>query len=437
MAAGFHRIDGQLRVDGLPLGDIADEFGTPLYVYSAAAIEESYKRFEQAVGKVKGTVHYAVKANSNLAVLRVLARLGAGADIVSGGELQRALKAGFEAGSIIFSGVGKTDGEIATALEAGIGQINAESASEVDRVIELAKGVDSPTRLALRINPDVAASTHAKISTGGGGTKFGIATKDVPGLYRRIAESRAIDPCGLAVHIGSQIMDPRPYEAAWASMLELAEGLRADGFDVPMLDLGGGIGVDYSGGGPPATGEASNRARRDGKRPPWDIGTLEGLVVKMFGNRKYRLGFEPGRRLVAEAGVMLVRVLHTKPASGKTFVVVDGAMNDLIRPTLYDAFHRIEPVAAPAEKTIKADIVGPVCETGDYLGLGRELPEVERGDTLAVMHTGAYGAVMRSNYNTRPFASEVMVVDGKAERVSVPQTVEVLLAGDIIPASLE
>ena len=419
MASGFHRSDRRLCVDGLPLEDIAGEFGTPLYVYSAAAIEENYTRFKEAI-RDSGKIHYAVKANSNLAVLRVLARLGAGADIVSGGELQRALRAGFEPGSIIFSGVGKTDDEIAAALKAGIGQINAESESEVGRILALAKGVNTPTRLALRVNPDVDAETHAKLSTGGGGTKFGIAAADIADLYRRVAESGVIAPAGLAVHIGSQIMNAAPYESAWNLLLELAETLRADGLDVPMLDLGGGMGIDYG---------------TDGDKQTGDL--LGDLASRVFGDHDYQLGFEPGRCLLARAGALLVRVLHIKPAQGKIFVVVDGAMNDLIRPTFYGAAHRIEPAGPPGKSTVNADIVGPVCEPGDYLGLGLELPEVGRNDVLAIMSAGAYGAVMRSNYNSRPFAAEVMVVDGRAQRVSAPQTVEDLLAGDIIPPGLE
>ena len=418
MTAGFNRIDGLLCVDGLPLGDVADEFGTPLFVYSAAAIEENYRHFNGTVCNGRGRIHYAVKANSNLAVLRLLANLGAGADIVSGGEMQRALKAGFAPDSIIFSGVGKTDAEIQAALEAGVGQINAESASEVDRVLALAAGIDSPTRLALRVNPDVGADTHSKLSTGGGETKFGIAAEEVPDVYRRIAGSGAVEAGGLAVHIGSQLIDLAPYEAAWGAMLELAERLVADGLDVPVLDLGGGLGIDYE------------------KGVPADAAALGGIVGRLFDGRPYQLGFEPGRYLLAGAGVLLTRVLHNKPAQGKVFVIVDGAMNDLIRPTLYEAFHPIEPVAKPGSKTVQADIVGPVCETGDYLGIGRKLPEVGQGDILAVMSAGAYGAVMRSNYNTRPFAAEVMVIDGKAERVSVPQSVDDLLSQDIIPASL-
>lgn len=415
---GFTRINGTLAVDGIPLDEIAAEFGTPAFVYSASAIAAGYHRFQGSVDAAGGHVHYAVKANSNLAVLRLLANLGAGADIVSHGEMRRALAAGFPGSKIIFSGVGKKDAEIRAALEAGIGQINAESAAEIDRVLEIAADIPSSCRLALRVNPDVAADTHAKISTGKSDVKFGIAMAEVPALYRRIAESGVIAPGGLAVHIGSQIMDTAPFEHAWTALLDLAESLRAEGLDVPVLDLGGGLGVDYQ------TGEHA------------DPGALGKVVTRLFGNRPYHLGFEPGRHLVAEAGVLVTEVIYTKDAPGKTFMIVDGAMNDLIRPTLYDAYHRIEPVIATSGETITADIVGPVCETGDYLGLGRQMPAMGRGDLLAVMSAGAYGAVMRSTYNTRPLAPEIMVIEGKAHRVSAVQTVDDLLGLDVIPAEL-
>ncbi len=421
MIIGFHRIDGQICCDGIALEAIAAEFGSPLYVYSAAAIEAAYSRFDRAVCNGCGVVHFAVKSNSNLAILRLLARLGAGADIVSGGEMQRALKAGFAPEKIIFSGVGKTDQEIEAALEAGIGQINAESLSEVERVLALARnmGRSTPCRLGLRINPDVATDTHAKISTGKSDTKFGVPTAEAADLYRRIATSGVIEPAGLAVHIGSQIMDEAPFEAAWIALLDIAEGLREDGFDVPMLDLGGGLGIDY----------------RDGT--PADADALGAAVTRVFGNRPYRLGFEPGRYLLAEAGVLLTRVLHSKPATEKTFAIVDGAMNDLIRPTLYEAWHRIEPVSDTAGAVQPTDIVGPVCETGDYLGLGHSLPPLQRGDLLAVRSAGAYGAVMRSNYNTRPFAAEILIINGEARPISVQQTVADLLAQDRIPPELQ
>ena len=416
--SGFSRVNGHLTVDGLSLNDLADEFGTPLYVYSAAAITDAYHHFRDAVSGADSHIHFALKANSNLAVLKLLANLGAGADIVSGGEMERALAAGIAPENIIFSGVGKTDAELLAAMSIGIGQINAESPAEVDAIIRLATSHHHQCRVALRVNPNVDAKTHAKIATGKSDTKFGISMDECPGLYRRMAESSVITPAGLAVHIGSQIMTLEPFENAWHNLVDLAEDLRQSGLDVPGLDLGGGLGVDY------ATGQ------------PAEVAAFGALVTRLFGNRKFSLGFEPGRWITAEAGALLTQVIYTKDAPSKQFVIVDGAMNDLIRPTLYEAYHRIEPVADHGAMAKKADIVGPVCETGDYLGLDRDMPELSTGDLLAVMSAGAYGAVMRSSYNTRPPAAEVLVIDGEAHLVSPRQSVAGLLALDTIPAVL-
>ena len=416
--AGFERIDGHLSVDGLKLDDIAAEFGTPLYVYSADAIRHAYDRFAQAVSGADSHVHFALKANSNMAVLRLLAKLGAGADIVSGGEMMRALAAGFPAEKIIFSGVGKTDGEITDALNEGVGQINAESPQEVLRILSVAEGLGKVARIALRVNPDVEAGTHAKIATGKSDTKFGISMDDCAEVYRMISDHPHGETAGLAVHIGSQIMSLEPFENAWTHLLDLVEALRADGMAVPSLDLGGGLGVDYT------TGESA------------DLDGFGQLVTRLFGNRKLSLGFEPGRFIVAEAGALVTRVIYTKDGEDKVFTIVDGAMNDLIRPTLYEAYHRIEPVGPTSGTMVKTDIVGPVCETGDYLGLGRDMPKMTSGDLVAVMSAGAYGAVMRSSYNTRPPAAEVLVMDGKAHLVSVKQSVQDLIDQDIIPEEL-
>ena len=417
LSSGFSRVNGQLCVDGINLHDLATEFGTPLYVYSAAAIRDAYQQFHDAVSGADSHIHFALKANSNLAVLKLLANLGAGADIVSGGEMERALAAGIAPEKIIFSGVGKTDAELLAAMQAGLGQINAESPAEVEAIIRLAQANHHTCRVALRVNPNVDAKTHAKIATGKDDTKFGISMDECPTLYRRMAESGVITPAGLAVHIGSQIMTLEPFENAWHNLMDLAEALRQSGLDVPGLDLGGGLGVDY------ATGK------------PADVAGFGALVTRMFGNRKFSLGFEPGRWITAEAGALLTKVIYTKEAPSKQFVIVDGAMNDLIRPTLYEAYHRIEPVGENNNKAMNkpADIVGPVCETGDYLGLNRDMPELSEGDVLAVMSAGAYGAVMRSSYNTRPPAAEVLVMDGEAHLVSPRQTVADLLALDTIP----
>jgi diaminopimelate decarboxylase len=418
--AGFYREDGCLTVDGLRLDDIAGEFGTPLYVYSAAAVESAYERFSGAVDGVDSQVHFALKANSNMAILRLLARLGAGADIVSGGEMRRALDAGIPPDKIIFSGVGKTDPEIRAALDSNIGQINAESPAEVERILAIAEEVGQTVRIALRVNPDVESETHTKLATGKRDTKFGIAMGDCAGLYRQISDHPRAVAAGLAVHIGSQIMSLEPFESAWTNLLDLAQTLQDDGMEVPSFDLGGGLGVDYK------TGEGA------------DLDGFGQLVTRLFGNRKISLGFEPGRFIVAEAGALITRVIYTKDNTDKTFVITDAAMNDLLRPTLYEAYHRIEPVSRPPEEEeeVMSDIVGPVCEPGDFLGLGRMMPKLEKDDLLAVMSAGAYSAVMRSSYNTRPPAAEVLVIDGEAHRVSKQQSVQDLIDLDIIPKAL-
>ena len=411
--AGFGRIGDTLSVDGIEIESIASKFGTPIFIYSAAAIEEAYKQFRAATD---GDINYAVKANSNLAVLRLLARCGAGADIVSGGELARALKAGFSADKIVFSGVGKSDDELKEALKCEIGQINAESESEVQRILDLAK--NSSVRLGLRVNLNVTPETHAKISTGGSTTKFGIPASEVKRIYHQISSSESVNLGGLAVHIGSQIMDKKAYKVAWQELKKLADDLVAEGLEVPSLDLGGGFGVDYKSG------------------EPADIKSITALASEIFSGTGYGLSFEPGRWLLAEAGALIVSVLHVKETEGKQFIITDGAMNDLIRPTLYDAYHRVEPIHKNEGKMLESDIVGPICETGDYFALGRKMPLAKRGDLLAIMSAGAYGAVMRSNYNSRPFASEVMVIKGKAHAISAKQSVEDLLAQDRIPQDL-
>lgn len=417
--AGFNRIDDQLCVDGLRLDTIVEQFGTPIYVYSASAITANYNAMAAVFSGHNKQIHYAVKANSNLAVLKLMQKLGAGVDIVSIGEFERAKAAGFVAEQMVFSGVGKTQQELELAIAAQIGQINAESQAEIDTIISLAQLSNDKPAVALRINPDIQAGGHAKISTGSSDTKFGIPGHMAKDIYIRMAECGAINPAGLAVHIGSQIMDCDGFIAAWKYMRELADELINAGYEVPKLDLGGGIGIDY------ITGQTA------------DLNAFGDAINHVFGNTSYHLAIEPGRSLVAEAGCLISRVINVKTTDEKRFVVVDGAMNDLIRPTLYEAFHRIETLATHPSETLPADIVGPVCETGDYLGLNRNLPLVKANDLIAVMSAGAYGAVMRSNYNTRPLAAEVMVINNVAHRISQPQQIKDLIATDIIPTALD
>ena len=416
--SAFARDDqGRLCTGGMPLGDIATSHGSPLYVYSGDGIRDDYRRFAAAVAPVDGSVHFALKANSALGVIGLLARHGAGADIVSGGEMARALAAGIPAEKIVFSGVGKSAEEIGAALDAGICQINAESPQEVEAISQIAaaRGVQAP--VALRVNVDVAPKTHAKISTGQRSTKFGVSTSqnEAADLYRKMAADPHIRPAGLAVHIGSQILELDPFERAYSALLSFGTALRDEGLEVPVLDLGGGIGVDYQDG------------------TPTDFTAYGELVSRLFADSGFQLGFEPGRSIVANNGVLLTRVIYVKDGDNKRFAIVDAAMNDLLRPTLYEAHHDIRPVGPEGAIEGPADIVGPVCETGDYLGLDRMMPSLAAGDCLAVMSAGAYGAVMASSYNTRPPAGEVMVLDGEVHILRRRRDVAELLAEEIIP----
>ena len=423
MTSSFTRDDsGRLTVGGLVLEDIAAAHGTPLYVYSGDGIRADYRNFAAAVAPVNGKVHFALKANSALGVIALLAGEGAGADIVSGGELQRARAAGVPADMIVFSGVGKTAEEIGAALDAGIGQINAESAAEVEAISRVAAARNVVAPVALRVNIDVAPDTHAKISTGQRSTKFGVSTaqNEAASLYRQLAGDPHIRPAGLAVHIGSQILDLDPFARAYTALLDFGSALRGEGLPVPTLDLGGGIGVDYEAG--TAT----------------DFTAYGGLVSRIFANSGFQLGFEPGRSIVANNGALLTRVIYLKDGDNKRFVIVDAAMNDLLRPTLYEAYHAVLPLgpAKAAEGPAAegpADIVGPVCETGDYLAQDRMMPALAEGDGLAVMSAGAYGAVMASSYNSRPPAGEVMVLDGTCHVLRRQRDIAELLAEETMP----
>ena len=417
MSAFYRDAKNHLTIDGLALDGLMAEFGSPLYVYSGAGLERSFTAFQTAVSAVSGKVHFALKANSALGVIALLARCGAGADIVSAGELARALAAGIAAKDVVFSGVGKNPADIRTALEAGIGQINAESDQEVAQISAIAAAMGIVAPVALRVNVDVDAGSHAKISTGQRSTKFGISTNqgEAASLYASIDADPHIKPMGLAVHIGSQICDLAPFEQAYSALLDVANGLRASGLDVPCLDLGGGVGVDYN--------QASDV----------DFSAYGALVTRLFRGSGFALSFEPGRAISANNGALLTKVIYVKQGDSKRFVIVDAAMNDLIRPTLYDAFHSIVTLAPPRSAIGKADIVGPVCETGDYLGLDREMPALVAGDKLAVLSAGAYSAVMASTYNTRPPAGEVLVFDGKAHLLRPARSLESLLAEETIP----
>ena len=407
-----------LNAEGVSLPSIAARFGTPTYCYSNAVLVARYRALAEAVPHAR--ICYSIKANDNLAVIRTFARLGAGADIVSGGELRRALRAGIAPDRLVFSGVGKTRDEMSQALAGGIGQFNVESPAELDALDQAARARRTRARVALRVNPDVDAESHDKISTGRRGDKFGIDDEDAAALYARAAALKGIEPVGVAVHIGSQLASLAPFEAAWDRLAALVEGLRAAGHPIERVDLGGGLGVRYKDETPPSAGAYGALVERVRKRL--------GVTVMV----------EPGRWLVAPAGVLLTRVLVTKRAGGRACAIVDAAMNDLMRPALYDAWHGIDPVAEPAPEgeSIETDVAGPVCESGDVLTRERSLPRLAAGDLLALRDVGAYGSVMASNYNGRLLPAEVMVRGDALALIRPRQDHETLLARDLVPSWL-
>ena len=399
---GFAYRDGVLFAEDVAIPDLADRIGTPFYCYSTAGLRNAYREFAEAVDGLGADICYAVKANGNQAVVSLFAALGAGADVVSEGELRRALAAGVDPARIVFSGIGKTRSEIAAALEAGCGQLNVESAAEIEAVSEVASGAGRRAAVAVRVNPDVDARTHRKISTGRAGDKFGIALELVPDAYRRAGVLPGVDPVGLAVHIGSQLTDLEPFRDAFLRLAGLVRRLRGEGRPVVRLDLGGGLGVAYRNESPPSAADYA------------------GLIREIFGGLDLALTLEPGRRLTADAGILVSRVIYMKESGGRRFAIVDAAMNDLLRPALYDAWHGIDPVRLSGAGAAVVDVVGPVCESGDALAVQRELPPLAAGDLLAVRSAGAYGAVMSSAYNARPPAPEAMV-NGDAHAVIRPR----------------
>jgi len=393
---GYARRDGELCAEGVPLERIAAAVGTPVYVYSWQSVREQYTRIDRALAGVDHRICYAVKANSNLAILARLAQLGAGFDIVSGGELERVLRAGGEAKRVVFSGVGKSTADIDFAIKCGIDAFNVESASELARLEARTRLLGRDARVSVRVNPDVDANTHPYIATGVKESKFGVPVAQALELYRRAWASPDLTVAGIDCHIGSQIADVEPFEDALTGLLELVDALVREGIALDHIDIGGGFGVAY------------------GNEPALDLGILGEALRRTLAERPQQLWVEPGRSLVAEAGVLLTRVEYLKPASARghrNFAVVDAAMNDLIRPALYQAWHAVEPVVENGGVTKLWDIVGPVCETGDFLALDRELA-LNEGDFLAIRTAGAYGFAQSSNYNTRPRAAEVLV-DGE------------------------
>jgi diaminopimelate decarboxylase len=411
----FRYQQDRLFAENVALSDVAQRFGTPCYVYSRAALTDGYRQFATAFKGREHLICYAVKANSNLAILNQFARLGAGFDIVSGGELQRVLAAGGAANKVVFSGVGKSEVEMRQALEAGILCFNVESSSELDRLNEVAGSMGKVAPISLRVNPDVDAKTHPYISTGLKQNKFGVAYTEALALYRKAATMPHIRITGMDCHIGSQLTETSPFIAATEKMLALADQLAASGIVLEHLDLGGGLGIRYDDETPPSIAEYAQAL----------LGALSGRSEKII--------VEPGRVLVGNAGVLLTRIEYLKHGEEKNFAIVDAAMNDLMRPALYDAYHAILPVQKRAGTAVPYEVVGPICETGDFIGHGREMA-VDKGDALAVMSAGAYGMSMSSNYNTRPRAAEVMVDGAEVHLVRERETVRQLYAAEKIVA---
>jgi diaminopimelate decarboxylase len=412
----FDYRNGVLHAEAVNLSGLAETVGTPFYCYSTATLERHYRVFTEAFADQKALVFYAMKANSNQSVLRTLAKLGAGADVVSGGELKRALAAGIAAEKILFSGVGKTEAELRAALVADVLCINVESEPELELLSRLASESGRTARISFRVNPDVDSGSHAKISTGKSENKFGIPIAQARGVYARAAKLPGIRVTGIDMHIGSQITDLGPLEIAYRLLTEFVEVLRADGHTISHVDFGGGLGIPYY---------------RDREAPPAPA-AYAAMVKRVTHNLGCTLMFEPGRMIVGNAGILVARVIYMKHGEAKNFVVIDAAMNDLIRPTLYEAHHDILPVreAAKGSRVITADVVGPICESGDYLALDRNLPEPKAGDLLAIMTAGAYGAVQSGFYNTRPLVPEVLVKDDQYAVVRPRIEVEELIAMD-------
>ncbi|HMA30340.1 MAG TPA: diaminopimelate decarboxylase [Casimicrobiaceae bacterium] len=410
--SAFEYAGGELRVEGMSLTAIAERYGTPCYVYSRAMLTQAYREFDAAFEGIPHLVCYAMKANSSLAIVDLFARLGSGFDIVSGGELTCIAAAGADARKAVFSGVGKSDAEMEAALAAGILCFNVESASELDHLAAVARRMGVRAPVSLRVNPDVDPLTHPYISTGLKESKFGIAFADAPALYRRAAAMPSIAVQGIDIHIGSQITELDPYREAGAKVLALVDALAAEGIRLSHVDFGGGLGIRYRDESPVAIADYA--------------GMLRGLVA----GRRETLLFEPGRRLVGEAGVLLTRVRFVKPQAARNFAIVDAAMNDLLRPSLYEAWHAIDPVRPRSTAARVWDIVGPVCESGDFLGHDRMLA-LEEGDLLAVRAAGAYAMSMSSNYNSRPRACEVLVDGDSALLIRRRETIAELHALEI------
>ena len=414
-SSGFYRNNNEeLCVQGILVSDLAKKYGTPLFIYDSGLMKERYNVFLDTVANVKGNIHYAVKANDALAIISYFTKLGCGADIVSIGEFEKCVAAGMSPQKIIFSGVGKKNSEIEVALKNKILQFNIESQEELEDIYKVSSKLKMTANVCLRVNPNIAPNTHKKISTGEKETKFGIDFKNVNSIYKKLHELDYINPVGLAVHIGSQIFDFNFFYQAYLNLKNLGDELVNSGYNVPTLDLGGGIGIHY-----------------DNNKAP-NFSKYKSIISDLFTNTDYKLNFEPGRSLIAEAGILITKVIRNKKTKDKNFIIVDAAMNNLIRPTLYEAFHNIEPINKTNRSKILTDVVGPICETGDYIALDRKINKVENDELLAIRTTGAYSSVMRSNYNTRPDAKEIIIYDKKDYLIREPETIRDLISKEKI-----
>ncbi len=412
----FNYKNNELFAEDVRVSEIAAQVGTPFYLYSCATLKRHYRVYDEAIGDVAKKICFAVKCNSNLAVLATLAAEGCGADVVSGGEIRLALKAGVKPENIVFSGVGKTRDEMAYALSQNIFQFNVESYPELELLSDVAVELGKEAAIAVRVNPNVDAKTHAKISTGKSENKFGIPMEQALAVYNRAAELPNIRVQGVSVHIGSQLTDLAPFKAAFERVRAFVLELRAAGHAIPVIDLGGGLGIPY-----------------DENTPPLPAAYGE-IVRAAVGGMGATLMFEPGRVIAGNAGILVTQVIYIKEGAGKNFVIVDAAMNDLIRPSLYEAYHHIIPVVNDDTRALQAvDVVGPVCETGDTFAVSRILPELRAGELAALRSCGAYGAVMGSTYNARPLAPEVMVSGDKWEVVRSRLSYDEMMAGQIVP----
>ena len=413
--SGFYRDEnGELNVQGIKIDALTAKYGTPLFIYDTGLMKERYEVFLNTVKNVKGNIHYAVKANDSVNIIKFFGNLGAGADIVSIGEFQKCVAAGISPKKIIFSGVGKNNDEIEIALRNNILQFNIESEEELYDIYAIAKKLKINANICLRINPDIAPNTHKKISTGEKETKFGIDSEKIISIYKKLHELDYINPYGLGVHIGSQIFDFSFFQKAYSYLKWIADNLKKSGYKVPALDLGGGIGIHYE----------------RNKKPDFD--NYKKIISELFLNSDYKLSFEPGRILIAEAGILITKVIRNKKNKDKKFIVVDAAMNNLIRPTLYDAYHNIETVKLKSGPEKVVDIVGPICETGDYFALNRKFVEVNNDDLLTIRTAGAYSSVMKSNYNSRVDAVEILIYNGRSYQMKEIDTIQDMISKEKI-----